>query len=427
MAGVAGMVLAAGVLASCGGAGTGTSAGAGPSPAPLGGSGRAGSAAAGPCAAPAGSAGPRMPMLPRPGSVVLSYQLNGVAVLSAASAWAVGTTDSTDPRVVHWDGSTWTERVLSLSPGRPGNPPGGFQAVAAVSAGDVWAVGVNTGGLLAEHWDGRAWTVVRTPTPSRLSGSVFLQGIAAASARDIWAVGGSEQPVIVHWDGRTWTIVPSPVPPGASTDLLGVAAVSAVSAWAVGYTWPTGGTQVPLIEQWNGTAWAVVPSPAIPGGGTLTAVAAASPRDAWAVGARGGQASGGSGLIEHWDGRTWTIVPSPDLAAGGAGGELHAVTIVRDGSAWAVGGAFCPRQGSLTVIEHWDGRTWSLVPSPASGELDGVAAASPSSAWAVGSWSASAAAIIEHWNGTAWTWPAGFCAAPSGPGCDLPSTTSSSP
>jgi hypothetical protein len=226
VAGVAGMVIAAGMLVSCGGAGTGTSIGAGPSPAPLGGgSGRAGSAAAGACAAPAGSAGPRMPMLPGPGSVVLSYQLNGVAALSAASAWAVGTTDSTDPRVVHWNGSTWTERVLSLSLGQPGNLPGGFQAVAAVSADDIWAVGVNTGGLLAEHWDGR---------------------------------------------------------------------------------------------------------------------------------------------------------------------------------------------------------TWSLVPSPASGELDGVAAASPSSAWAVGSWSASSTAIIEHWNGTAWTWPAGFCAAPSGPGCDLPSTISSS-
>ena len=120
-------------------------------------------------------------------------------------------------------------------------------------------------------------------------------------------------------------------------------------------------------------------------------------------------------------------MPSPDLAAGGASGELNAVTIASDGSAWAVGGAYCPRQGLLTVTEHWDGRTWTLVPSPASGELDAVAAASPSSAWAVGSWTVSSTAIIEHWNGTAWTWPAGFCAAPSGPGCYLPSTSSSSP
>jgi hypothetical protein len=364
-------------------------------------------------------------MLPRPGSLIVSYQLSGVAALSAASVWAVGTTDSSDPRTMHWDGSRWTGQALPLSPGQPGNPPGGLQAVAALSAGDVWAVGVNTGQPLAEHWDGRAWTVA--PTPGSPGPSAFLQGIAAVSARDIWAVGGADQPVILHWDGRAWARVPSPVPAGASTDLHGVAAASAVSAWAVGDTWPAGGTQAPLIEHWNGTAWTQVPSPAIPGGGTLAAVAASSPRNAWTVGARGNLARGASGLIEHWDGRTWTIVPSPDLDADGGGGELHAVTIVPDGSAWAVGETVCPRQGQRTIIEHWDGRAWTIVPSPASGELDGVAAASPSSAWAVGYWTVSATAIIEHWNGTAWTWPPGFCAAPSGPGCYLPATSSSSP
>ena len=86
-----------------------------------------------------------------------------------------------------------------------------------------------------------------------------------------------------------------------------------------------------------------------------------------------------------------------------------------------------PAPGPLTVIEHWNGRAWTLVPSPAFGVLTGVAAASPSSAWAVGSWSAGPTAIIEHWNGTAWTWPPGFCAAPSGPGCYPPGTSSGSP
>jgi hypothetical protein len=135
----------------------------------------------------------------------------------------------------------------------------------------------------------------------------------------------------------------------------------------------------------------------------------------------------GQGLMtvtEHWDGRAWTIVPSPRL--GDAGG-LQGVTIVPDGSAWAVGGAVCMGQGLMTVTEHWDGRAWTLVPSPASGTLTSVAAASPSSAWAVGSWSGNSTAVIEHWDGTAWTWPPGFCAAPSGPGCYPPGTSSSAP
>src|SRR5579864_4145259 len=110
VAGLAGTVVAAGMLASCGGPATGTGAGPGP----------AGAATAGPCAmsrASAGSGGPRMPMLPPPGSTVVSYQLNGVAVVSAASVWAIGTTDLTDPRAMHWNGSKWSEQVLTLTPG----------------------------------------------------------------------------------------------------------------------------------------------------------------------------------------------------------------------------------------------------------------------------------------------------------------------
>jgi hypothetical protein len=363
-------------------------------------------------------------MLPRPGSLIVSGQLNGVAALPTAGVWAVGTTALGNAVSMHWNGRSWTE-VLTPAGDRPDSAGGAFEATAAVSARDIWAVGVSAGEGLAERWNGTAWSRVPSPQPAGTGGSVFLYGVSAVSATDVWAVGVASggKPVIVHWNGAAWTQVPGPAPTGSGTELYGVAAVSADSAWAVGQTITTastgGAAQSPLIEHWNGTAWMLVPSPAIPGGGTLAAVSASSPRNAWAVGA-----SGGTGLIEHWDGRAWTLVPSPDL--GGAGG-LHGVTIVSADSAWAVGGAVCPRQGPLTVVEHWDGRAWTLVLSPAYGTLTGVAAASPSSAWAVGSWSGGSTAIIEHWDGIAWTWPPGFCAAPSGPGCYPPGTSSSSP
>ena len=97
--------------------------------------------------------------------------------------------------------------------------------------------------------------------------------------------------MILHWNGAAWTQVPSPAPAGRSAELYGVAAVSAASAWAVGQAAAsrTGGTWPPLIEHWNGTAWTLVPSPAIPGGGTLAAVSASSPRNAWAVGGQRGE------------------------------------------------------------------------------------------------------------------------------------------
>jgi hypothetical protein len=358
-----------------------------------------------------------VPALPRPGSLIVSGQLNGVAALSAASVWAVGSTLVGNAVSMHWDDSRWTE-VLTPYGDRPVSPAGDFAAVAAVSARDIWAVG-GIGGSPVGHWDGRAWS----PSPAP---PADLQSVAADSAADVWAVGSSRdtgRPVILHWNGSAWAAVASPVPAGLSAELHGVAVVSAASAWAVGQadsTASTGSaTSAPLIEHWNGAGWTLVPSPAIPGGGTLAAVSASSQRNAWAVGA-----SGRTGLIEHWDGRAWTIVPSPGL---GDGGSLQGVTIVSADDVWAVGGAVCLRQGLRTVIEHWDGRAWTLVPSPATGMLTAVAAASPTSAWAVGSWSGGPTAIIEHWDGTAWTWPPGFCAAPSGPGCYPPGTSSSSP
>ncbi len=357
-----------------------------------------------------------------------------MAASSAGSVWAVGDTIMTDPMAMHWNGSAWTEEVLTLVKGQPGNPPGSFDAVAAVSSHDVWAVGVNAGDPLAEHWDGRAWMVVPTPAagPQGSGAGAELYGVAAVSARDAWAVGGTTggNTWIIHWDGTAWTRVPSPNPAGNNAQLNGVAAASATSAWAVGsYANPVTNISLPLIEHWDGRAWTLVPSPVIRGGtalaSALTGVAAASATSAWAVGSYANPVTNVSlPLIEHWDGRAWTRVPSQDLAGGGT---LDAVSALSPASAWAVGtGSRCPGHVQTTLIEHWDGRAWTTVPSPAAGTLTAVTETSPDSAWAVGSSSSGdgGPAVIEHWDGKTWTWPPGFCGGPSGLGCFQPGTPS---
>ena len=113
--------------------------------------------------------------------------------------------------------------------------------------------------------------------------------------------------------------------------------------------------------------------------GQLYGVAAVSASDAWAV----GRTHAFRTLIMHWNGTTWTRVPSPSPSSDD---NLTAVTAVTARSAWAVGytdvGAYYQ-----TLILRWNGTAWQRVPSPASAggsQLDGVSAVSVGDAWAVG-------------------------------------------
>jgi hypothetical protein len=68
----------------------------------------------------------------------------------------------------------------------------------------------------------------------------------------------------------------------------------------------------------------------------LYGIAAISANDIWAVGAGNySTTSGTATLIEHWDGTSWTIVSSPN--PGTAANALAAVTALSDGTVVAVG------------------------------------------------------------------------------------------
>ena len=69
---------------------------------------------------------------------------------------------------------------------------------------------------------------------------------------------------------------------------------------------------------------------------SLNGIAAVSADDIWAVGGGDFDTTGSSAtLIEHWDGTSWTIVSSPD--PGTASNALAAVTALSDGTVVAVG------------------------------------------------------------------------------------------
>ncbi|MEO8286579.1 MAG: hypothetical protein ABI670_09105, partial [Chloroflexota bacterium] len=68
-----------------------------------------------------------------------------------------------------------------------------------------------------------------------------------------------------------------------------------------------------------------------------------------------------STLVVHWDGRTWTQVPSPNFAS--ANNELKGVVAISAIDAWAVGYANITESISQPIIMHWDGTSCILVPN----------------------------------------------------------------
>jgi len=243
--------------------------------------------------------GTRWHILPAP---VVNGGVSAVAVVSADDVWAVGNHNSPGPALtVHWDGRRWRE---TPSPNGPASRQ--LSGVAAVSSRDVWAVGgtdTNGGGnddSLAQHWDGVRWRAIPTPHDGALYESI-LDAVAAVSAHDVWAVGrygfSTSHPLIDHWDGRRWAVVPSPRAGTNGAELTALAVVSRRDIWAVG----------DVVEHWDGAHWLLTPLPNVPI--TLDGVAAVSHADVWAVGNVLDGNSTAHQVILHWDGMRWSIVP----------------------------------------------------------------------------------------------------------------------
>jgi hypothetical protein len=214
----------------------------------------------------------------------------------------------------------------------------------------------------------------------------------------------------------TWQVVPSPtIDVSHSTfgaKLNGLAVVSASDIWAVGYGPPLPGEAAfvkrTLIEHWNGTAWSIVPSANPPVNtypqAELFSVFALSASNVWAVGSYENPSYFPSfTLIEHWDGIGWSIVPSPSPDS--QLNELRSIAGVASNDIWVVGlagdgGTFNPWH---SLIEHWDGAGWSVVSNPGVNELFGVTALAANNVWAVAvHTSPNVTDIVEHWDGTRW-------------------------
>jgi hypothetical protein len=268
-------------------------------------------------------------------------------------------------------GTTAAPVPAALLSGMPVTPPvasGGGATPTPVAAA---AAGPGSAG----HW-------AAVPSPNLSTNDNNLAAVSAPTANDAWAVGNYYtqdnanvfRNLALHWDGTRWTAIAPPNVGTQENTLFSVSALSSGQAWAAGYYADSQFRIRALVEHFDGHAWSVVPTPQ-PGAkrDTLFAISAVNEHDVWAVGGTQDSANGPfRTLVEHWNGHDWSVLPSPN--PGPAGDELFGVTTSGPDNVWAVGQQVGAGFPSRALVEHWDGRRWSVV-NVASGEsLDPYAA-----------------------------------------------------
>jgi hypothetical protein len=288
--------------------------------------------------------------------------LDSVWSSSGRDVWMGSVSESGSPQLEHWDGTAWSTspvhgaQDIPFSSKNCGKPMGRTLEVVALwgsGSGDVWAAVGDVCGASFAHWDGVVWSVSAQPPTGYIEDAfgppVSLWG---SGPRDIWAVNTTVP--ALHWNGSTWRSWTS------TTSTVGSAVWGNASddVWIVNGPDSAGllGNNVAgsTIVHWDGADWA----PAFATPDALGAVWGAGKDDVWAAGTTFQPYAAGPWLVVayHWDGVSWsrylsrvsTINAEPTPMFGNGSNDV-----------WI--GA--PGFGRTPGLLHWDGSTWSAVPS----------------------------------------------------------------
>jgi alpha-tubulin suppressor-like RCC1 family protein len=267
----------------------------------------------------------------------------------------------------------------------------GLSGITAISSGAEFSLAVTATGTLFGWGDNTFGQMLGASHGSQVDPAVALRGISGVgtvSAGGLHALVTTSSPI-----GST--------PPGPSSYLLGpmsasrgtvgpISALSGSDAWGLSNSGKNG--TIPDAAHWNGTAWKLTKL-AVPtvGVGDFNAIYAANPTDVWVAGTIFETAGNRQTLIENWNGKTWSIVPSPDPTPEKSFGvdALSAISGSGPDDIWAVGYDYKDSQAATIkiLLAHYNGTAWSAVTPPrlpGNVEGDAVADASPSDVWAVG-------------------------------------------
>jgi hypothetical protein len=307
-----------------------------------------------------------------------------------------------------WNGTAWTLQSTPTPTSRALQGGTLIAGVSCTSATACMAAGFSYGTkadqLLGEGWNGRTWATQRDAAPA-VRGEP--SGISCTWAKDCTAVGGRDSGMTLaeHWNGRTWSAETTK----HAGSLMGVSCPAAGNCTAVG----TSENAKALAAHWNGKAWSDQ-SVASPDGINLLNDVSCTTLHCVAVGMGGTPTSSAldlTPLAEQWVGGKWSALTIPDPAPAGDFVELTSVSCTSASNCVAVGDYTDAAGTSATTLAmHWNGTTWTAesTASPAKfSALLSVSCPSATHCVAVGASSAKAngavSPLTETWNGSTWT------------------------
>ena len=252
---------------------------------------------------------------------------------------------------------------------------------------------------------------------SRIAGSPAGTAISGSAPNDVWVLAPH---AVTRGDGTTWTVVPTDCSdPTQILDALWVSGTNDV--WIAGTACGSGDGGLNL-RHWDGAKWTPL---ATHDNRVVQAFWGFSPNDVWGATTLDDQ------YLGHWDGRTWDHVDSSHYGplAGGAPGDvwiagshlvdytpsgnvssLDLTTLGIDETACTSGGRACVNAGWAAgksnvwfVADggkalHFDGTSWTSVPTGTTSNLKSIWGSSVTDVWAVGDRGA-----LLHFDGTGWS------------------------
>ena len=160
-------------------------------------------------------------------------------------------------------------------------------------------------------------------------------------------------------------VVPSPSPGINGNFPTSVSCVTVSFCVATGYYY-TGSVSLTLVEQWDGANWTVIPSPNTGTDGNFpTSVSCATVSFCVTTGYYS-NGSTNKTLVEQWDGANWTVIPSPNTGTGTTGNFLNSVSCATV-SFCITTGFYENGSATQTLVEQWDGASWTILPSAGPG------------------------------------------------------------